>query len=100
MERHDNCATDTSGRILGVGVAMNAFREKLLSIGVISKRTRSTVIEGREHPDSGLRFKATTDEMNNTVTEHSERGATAVSARQDVEIRPKTVKKTSDDSVR
>jgi hypothetical protein len=65
-------------------------RDKLASIGVIGKRTRNTVIEGRAHPESGLPFKSVTDERNNTVTEHGARGA-GVSQRQDVEIRPKIV---------
>jgi hypothetical protein len=69
---------------------MNEFREKLLTIGVISKRTRSTIVEGRVHPESGLPYKATTDEHDNTVVEHSKPG-TAVSQRQDVELRPKIV---------
>lgn len=68
---------------------MNAFREKLLTIGVISKRTRTTVTEGREHPESGLPFKASTNELG-TVTEHGERGS-AVSSRQDVNVTPKIV---------
>ena len=58
----------------------NAYTEKLRSIGVISKRTRSTVKEGRR-PD-GARTKATTDELGNTVTEHAVKGD-----RQDVHIR-------------
>lgn len=54
-------------------------REKLLSLGVISKRTRSTVREGRR--EDGVRIKATTDELGNTVTEH------AKGDRQDVHIK-------------
>lgn len=66
-------------------------REKYLSIGHLARgRTKDKVVEGRQHPDSGLPFKATTDENNNTVTEHSVPG-TGVSERQDVEIRPKVV---------
>jgi hypothetical protein len=69
----------------------NPYRDKLLSIGVIGKRTRDTVVEGRTHPDSGLPFKAVTDgELNSTVTEHTTPG-TGVSNRQDVTVRPKTV---------
>lgn len=72
---------------------MNAFREKLLTIGVISKRTRPVVTEGREHPETGRPFKAVTDELNNTVTEHSAVGrAPGISDRQDVEMRPKMVR--------
>lgn len=71
---------------------MNAFREKLLTIGVISRRTRPVITEGRQHPESGLPYKAVTDELNNTVTEHSASGrAPGVSDRQDVMIRPKIV---------
>jgi hypothetical protein len=94
VEHHDNPASDRPVRLAGpdlIGIAMsNSFREKLLTIGVISKRTRPTVVEGRAHPDSGLPFKATTDEQNNTVTEHGALGA-GVSQRQDVHIRPKVV---------
>lgn len=67
-------------------------REKMRSIGVISKRTRPDVVEGREHPETGRPFKAVTDELNNTVTEHSAPGAApGVSDRQDVNVRPKAV---------
>ncbi len=62
----------------------NPFRDKLLSLGVISRRTGSTVREGRR-PD-GVRIKATTDELGNTVTEH------AVGDRQDVVVRPQTIR--------
>lgn len=68
----------------------NAFRDKLLTIAVIGKRTKPQVIEGRAHPESGLPYKAVTDERNHTVTEHSVPG-TGVSARQDVHLRPTTV---------
>jgi hypothetical protein len=70
---------------------MSEFADKVRSLGVISRRTRSTVVEGRTHPESGLRFKSVTDSNNNTVTEHSAPGATAVSSRQDVNLRPKIV---------
>lgn len=63
----------------------NAYTEKLRSIGVISKRTRATVKEGRR-PD-GVRTKATTDELGNTVTEHAVKGD-----RQDVHIRPPQIR--------
>lgn len=68
----------------------NAFRDKLLTIGVIGKRSRNTVLEGRAHPETGLPFKATTDSSNNTVTEHGAYGS-GVSERQDVHVRPTTV---------
>lgn len=61
--------------------------EKMRSIGVLGKRTRPIVEEGKSHPDSGLPFKATTDELGNTVTEHTVPG-TGVSSRQDVQVTP------------
>lgn len=68
-------------------------REKLLSIGVIGSRTKDKVVEGRSHDDTGRPFKSTTDELGNTVTEHSTAGrAPGVSDRQDVEVRPSTVR--------
>jgi hypothetical protein len=57
--------------------------DRLRSIG-FGSRTRDTVREGRR-PD-GVRFKAVTDELNTTVTEHA-RGD-----RQDVHLRPAQVK--------
>jgi len=69
----------------------NEFTERMRSIGVISRRSRPVVREGREHPESGLPYKATTDELRATVTEHGAAGS-GVSARQDVLIRPKTIK--------
>ena len=57
-------------------------REKLLSLSV-GKRTRDRVEEGRD--EKGQRFKATTDELNNTVTE---RGLN----RQDVHIRVEPIR--------
>jgi hypothetical protein len=64
-------------------------REKLRSIGYLSRgRTRPRVRETREQ--DGARTKAVTDELNNTVTEHTRRG-TGVSHQQDVMIRPDTV---------
>ena len=66
-------------------------REKLLSLGVISRRTGNKVREGREHPETGRPYKEVTDELNNTVTEHSTGTAPGVSNRQDVNVRPKTV---------
>lgn len=62
----------------------NPYRDKLLGIGIISRRSGDRVREGRR-PD-GVRFKATTDELNTTVTEH------AVGDRQDVHIRPETIR--------
>jgi hypothetical protein len=61
---------------------VSEFSEKVRSIGVIGSRGGSTVDEGRDR--SGRRFKATTDELGNTVTErHGDRV--------DVRIRPQTV---------
>lgn len=65
------------------------YLEKLRSISV-GTRTRDKVQEGRDS-DTGARWKATTDELNNTVTERSENGPSGVSERQDVQLRPGTV---------
>lgn len=69
----------------------NEYRDRLLGIGVISRRgDRPRVREGREHPDSGLPYKAVkTDD--GTVTEHSKPGS-AVACRQDALVTPKTVR--------
>lgn len=65
---------------------VESYREKLLSIGYLSRgRTRARVREGRR-PD-GIRVKATTDEAGNTVTEHAVKGD-----RVDVCVRPETVR--------
>ena len=75
----------------GITVA-SEWLEKMRSVGYLSRgRTRSTQRSGREHPESGKPFKAVTDEAGNVVTEHGEPGS-AVSDRQDVEIRPETVR--------
>ena len=59
--------------------------EKLRSIGYLSHgRTGNRVREGRR--EDGVRTKATTDELGNTVTEH------AVGDRQDVHIRAKPIR--------
>lgn len=65
--------------------------EKMRSIGAISRRTRSEISEGRSHPDSGLPYKATKDELGNIVTEHGQAGS-GVSQRQDVDIHPETIR--------
>ncbi len=62
----------------------NSYRDKLLGIGIISRRSGNRVREGRRA--DGVRYKATTDELNTTVTEH------AVGDRQDVHIRPETIR--------
>jgi len=60
--------------------------EKLRSIGQLKGgRTMSRSTSGREHPDSGLPYKVTTDELGNDVTEHGRAGS-GLSERQDVEI--------------
>lgn len=65
--------------------------DKLRSIGVISRRTRAVVTEGRR-PD-GVRVKSTTDELGNTVTEHAVKGD-----RQDVHIRaPQPIRTTAEE---
>lgn len=65
----------------------NPYRDKLLSIGVISKRTRPHVREGREHPDTGVAWKATTDEGGTTHIEHNTKDD-----RVDAVVRPTTVR--------
>lgn len=53
--------------------------DKLRSIGYLGRgRTRNRVQEGRD--EAGNRFKAVTDELNNTVTERGDN-------RQDVRVR-------------
>lgn len=47
----------------------DAQRERLRSIGTISKRTRDIVREGRDA--DGNRTRAVTDQLGNTVTEHN-----------------------------
>jgi hypothetical protein len=60
-------------------------RAKLLSLGVISRRSRPVVREGREHPETGRPWKSTSDEAG-TVTEHNVKGE-----RVDALVRPETV---------
>lgn len=61
-------------------------REKLLSLGYLSKgQTRDKVVEYRD-PVDGHGIKATTDQAGNTVTEHNTKDD-----RVDVMLRPKTV---------
>lgn len=62
----------------------NAYRDKLLSIGIVGQRTKDVVKEWKS--EDGERHKATTDELNNTVTQH------AKGDRQDVLIRAPQVK--------
>jgi hypothetical protein len=64
--------------------------ERLRSIGHLKGgRTMARSTSGREHPDSGLPFKVTTDEAGTEVTEHG-RAGTGLSERQDVNIHPET----------
>lgn len=68
------------------------FLERMRSIGYLSRgRTRSRTSGGRAHPDSGKPYKAVTDELGGTVTEHGTPG-TGVSDRQDAHIRPDTLR--------
>lgn len=57
--------------------------DKMRSLGVLGKRSGSVVREGRRA--DGVRVKATTDELGNTVTEH------AKGDRRDVTIRPSSI---------
>lgn len=67
---------------------MNPYREKLLSVGYLGRgRTGSRVVEGRQHPETGQAFKATTDELGNTVVEHDTKDD-----RVDAHVRPATVR--------
>jgi hypothetical protein len=66
----------------------NPYRDRLLGVGVISRRTGDRVKEWRT--DDGQRHKATTDELNNTVTQHARPNHTE--DRQDVTIRPEPVR--------
>ena len=61
-------------------------REKMRSIGIISKRTRTRYREGKQHPETGVPWKATTDSDGNTVTEHANKDS-----RVDVKVCPATV---------
>lgn len=65
--------------------------EHYRSITTVSQLTKDRVVSGKAHPDSGLPFKAVTNEAG-TVTEHSGPGrASGVSERQDVLITPQAV---------
>ena len=59
--------------------------EKLRTLGVISRRSRPLIREGREHPETGRPWKSTTDEAG-TVTEHNVKDE-----RVDALVRPETV---------
>jgi hypothetical protein len=62
----------------------NPYRDRLLGVGFINGPlpSKGRVKEGRD--SDGNRFKATTDEAGNTVTQRA-------GDRQDVNIRPRTV---------
>ena len=65
----------------------NPYRDRLLGIGVISRRSGDRVREGRSHPETGARWKATTDEAGTTHIEHNTKDD-----RVDAVVRPKTVR--------
>lgn len=66
--------------------------DKLRSIGHLKGgRTMSRAVSGRTHPESGLPYQVTTDELGNQVTEHGAQG-TGTSQRQDVNINAETVR--------
>lgn len=62
---------------------MTPFREKILSLGVLRGGRSRAVVQDVRGIDGRPVGKATTDELNNTVTEYAER--------QDVHLRPKPV---------
>ncbi|MGO9216561.1 MAG: hypothetical protein ACLP5E_02120 [Streptosporangiaceae bacterium] len=71
---------------------MPGDRDKWLSIGHLRRRDRVSVVEsGGAHPESGLPYQVTRDELGNDVTEHGKPGS-GVSARQDVLIRAETIR--------
>jgi hypothetical protein len=83
--------TEPARRTSLAGLMASDFLERMRSVGYLSRgRTRDRVREGRSHPDSGKPYKATTDELGGTVTEHGTPG-TGVSSRQDAHIRPATI---------
>lgn len=65
----------------------NPYRDKLLGIGVISRRSGARVREGRSHPETGRAWKATTDESGATQIEHD-----TTDDRVDAVVRPPTVR--------
>jgi hypothetical protein len=87
------CGLAEPGYLVHEGTGMaTEWQDKMRSIGFLSGgRTGDRERSGREHPDSGRPWKSVTDEAGNTVTEHSDPGS-GVSCRQDVEIRPATVR--------
>lgn len=70
---------------------MSLDLEKLRSISHLKGgRTMSRTTSGREHPDSGLPYQVTRDELGNDITEHGRAGS-GLSERQDVNINAETV---------
>lgn len=61
---------------------------KMRSIGIISKRTRTRYREGKQHPETGVPWKARTDSDGNTVTEHANKDN-----RVDVQVQAETVRR-------
>lgn len=64
---------------------MSEFADKVRSLGVISRRTRDQIREGRrpEHDpgaDAGKKYKSTTDELGNTTVESDNRQDVRVKA--------------------
>lgn len=52
----------------------NAYRDRLLGIGFLrGGLSGPRVHEGRTHPETGVAYKATSDELGATVTEHATR---------------------------
>ncbi len=68
----------------------NEFTERMRSIGFLGRgRTKSkSVVEGKVHPDSGAAYKATTDDLGHTTTEHNTKDD-----RVDVLLRPQTARR-------
>lgn len=64
---------------------MSEFADKVRSLGVISRRTRPVVREGRRSErdpgvDAGQRCKSITDELGNTVVESANRQDVTIAA--------------------
>jgi hypothetical protein len=70
----------------GHGTPIDLARLRTLMVG---SRTRTTVREGREHPETGVPWKATTTEAGTTI-EHATRDD-----RVDVRVRPETLRVTT-----
>ena len=68
------------------------FRDRMRSVGFIGRRSGNRVKDGRS--DSGVRYKVTTDELNNDVIN----SGPIDNERQDVIVRPNMIKKISANS--